>query len=95
VAPGLPGWLAVVLGIAAAVPGVRFAQLVIARVAYQPPAVAMRPGWHPLITAIGVFDPDETLAMLIWGRNYLTFPQLSAAGAAHVGAAKISVTMWS
>jgi branched-chain amino acid transport system permease protein len=34
------------------------------------------PRLAPLITAIGVSFLLQTLAMIIWGRNYHTFPQL-------------------
>ena len=46
----------------------------IERVAYRP--LRNAPRLAPLITAIGVSIVIQTLAMLIWGRNYMTFPQL-------------------
>jgi len=88
--PGLPGWLLLILGIAAAVPVCVSLSLVIERVAYRP--LRHAPRLAPLITAIGVSILIETLAMLIWGRNYLTFPQLLPQAPLHVGAATISVT---
>jgi branched-chain amino acid transport system permease protein len=88
--PGLPGWLLLILGIAAAVPVCVSLSLVIERVAYRP--LRHAPRLAPLITAIGVSILIETLAMLIWGRNYLTFPQLLPEAPLHVGAATISVT---
>jgi branched-chain amino acid transport system permease protein len=48
--------------------------LVIERVAYRP--LRNAPRLAPLITAIGVSIVIQTVAMLVWGRNYMTFPQL-------------------
>jgi branched-chain amino acid transport system permease protein len=88
--PGLPGWLLLILGMAAAVPVCVSLSLVIERVAYRP--LRHAPRLAPLITAIGVSILIQTMAMLIWGRNYLTFPQLLPQAPLHVGAATISVT---
>jgi branched-chain amino acid transport system permease protein len=88
--PGLPGWLLLVLGIAAAVPVCVSLSLLIERVAYRP--LRNAPRLAPLITAIGVSILIETLAMLIWGRNYLSFPQLLPAAPMHIGNATISMT---
>ncbi|MEA3119911.1 MAG: branched-chain amino acid transport system permease protein [Paraburkholderia sp.] len=46
----------------------------IERVAYRP--LRRAPRLAPLITAIGVSILLQTLAMMIWGRNPLPFPQL-------------------
>ncbi|WP_246270683.1 branched-chain amino acid ABC transporter permease, partial [Paraburkholderia solisilvae] len=46
----------------------------IERVAYRP--LRRAPRLAPLITAIGVSILLQTLAMIIWGRNPLAFPQL-------------------
>ena len=46
----------------------------IERVAYRP--LRKAPRLAPLITAIGVSILLQTLAMMIWGRNPLAFPQL-------------------
>ena len=46
----------------------------IERVAYRPLRGSFR--LAPLITAIGMSFLLQTLAMIIWGRNYHTFPQL-------------------
>ena len=47
---------------------------VIERAAYRP--LRRAPRLAPLITAIGVSILLETLAMMIWSRNPLPFPQL-------------------
>ncbi len=44
------------------------------RIAYRPLRGA--PRLTPLITAIGMSIVLQNLAMIIWGRNYLTFPEL-------------------
>lgn len=64
--------LVIALGIAAIVCAV--AGFTIERVAYRP--LRNAPRLAPLITAIGVSILLQTLAMMIWGRNPLMFPQL-------------------
>jgi len=88
--PGLPGWLLLILGMLAAIPVCVALSLVIERVAYRP--LRHAPRLAPLITAIGVSILIETLAMMIWGRNYLRFPQLLPQAPLHVGAATVTVT---
>ena len=44
------------------------------RIAYRP--LRHAPRLTPLITAIGMSIVLQNLAMMIWGRNYLTFPAL-------------------
>ena len=44
------------------------------RVAYRP--LRNAPRLTPLITAIGMSIVLQNLAMMIWGRNYMTFPSL-------------------
>jgi branched-chain amino acid transport system permease protein len=87
--PGLPGWLLLILGIMAAIPVCVSLSLVIERIAYRP--LRNAPRLAPLITAIGVSILIQTLAMLVWGRNYMTFPQLLPATPLHIGAATITV----
>ncbi|HEY4039615.1 MAG TPA: branched-chain amino acid ABC transporter permease [Burkholderiaceae bacterium] len=88
--PGLPGWALLILGMLAAIPVCVSLSLVIERVAYRP--LRNAPRLAPLITAIGVSILIQTLAMLVWGRNYLTFPQLLPEAPIHIGNATISVT---
>jgi len=61
----------------------------IEKVAYRP--LRNAPRLAPLITAIGVSLLLQTLAMLIWSRNPLMFPQLLPTDPINVGAV-ISVT---
>uniref|UniRef100_UPI002AB70ACA branched-chain amino acid ABC transporter permease n=1 Tax=Paraburkholderia sp. J7 TaxID=2805438 RepID=UPI002AB70ACA len=64
--------LCIVLAVAAVVcAGVGYT---IEKVAYRP--LRRAPRLAPLITAIGVSILLQTLAMIIWGRNPLAFPQL-------------------
>ncbi len=72
--PDAPGWLLLVAGTAVAIPVCVIVSLIIERVAYRP--LRNAPRLAPLITAIGVSITLQTLAMMIWGRNYLTFPSL-------------------
>ena len=72
--PNAPGWLLLVAGTAVAIPVCVITSLIIERVAYRP--LRNAPRLAPLITAIGVSITLQTLAMMIWGRNYLTFPSL-------------------
>lgn len=72
--PGMPGWLLMLCGLVTAIPVCVIVSLVIERVAYRP--LRNAPRLAPLITAIGVSILLQTIAMLVWGRNFLTFPQL-------------------
>src|SRR5215467_12687688 len=72
--PDAPGWLLMLCGMGTAIPTCIVVSLIIERVAYRP--LRNAPRLAPLITAIGVSIILQTAAMLIWGRNYLTFPQL-------------------
>jgi branched-chain amino acid transport system permease protein len=73
-----------------AIPTCVVTSLVIERVAYRPLRGA--PRLAPLITAIGVSIVLQTLAMLIWGRNYMTFPTLLPNEPIHLFGATVTVT---
>jgi branched-chain amino acid transport system permease protein len=88
--PGLPGWSLLVLGMLAAIPVCVALSLLIERIAYRP--LRHAPRLAPLITAIGVSILIQTLAMMIWGRNYLTFPALLPAAPIRLGNATVTVT---
>jgi branched-chain amino acid transport system permease protein len=88
--PGLPGWVLFLIGTAAAIPTCIAVSLVIERVAYRP--LRNAPRLAPLITAIGVSIILQTVAMLVWGRNYLTFPQLLPADPINFGEATVTIT---
>ncbi|HEU0204933.1 MAG TPA: branched-chain amino acid ABC transporter permease [Burkholderiaceae bacterium] len=72
--PDAPSWVLLLAGMGAAIPTCVITSLIIERVAYRP--LRNAPRLAPLITAIGVSIVLQTLAMLIWGRNFRTVPQL-------------------
>ncbi len=82
--PGMPGWLVMLAGTAAAIPVCVLLNLAIERIAYRP--LRNAPRLAPLITAIGVSILLQTVAMIVWGRNHLTYPQLLPPDPIHVGA---------
>jgi branched-chain amino acid transport system permease protein len=88
--PDLPGWLLLVAGIVVAIPTCIVTSLVIERVAYRPLRGA--PRLAPLITAIGVSIVLQTVAMLVWGRNYMTFPSLLPSDPIQLFGATVTVT---
>ncbi len=69
---GLPVLLAAGLGVAAAAAVCMALGWSLERIAYRP--LRNAPRLTPLITAIGCSIVLQNLAMMIWGRNYLTFP---------------------
>ena len=75
---GLPGWGLVLLGTLVAIPLCSAVGLVVERVAYRP--LRHAPRLAPLITAIGVSIFLQQVAMLIWGKQYLSFPPLLPTG---------------
>jgi branched-chain amino acid transport system permease protein len=88
--PELSGLLLLVAGAAVAIPTCVAVSLLIERVAYRPLRGA--PRLAPLITAIGVSIVLQTVAMLIWGRNYMTFPSLLPSDPIEVFGATVTVT---
>ncbi len=74
VAPELPGILVVLGGILAAIPACMLLAFGIEKIAYRP--LRKAPRLAPLITAIGVSIILQNLAMLIWGRQYVSFPEI-------------------
>jgi branched-chain amino acid transport system permease protein len=74
VAPDMPGILVVLGGILLAIPACMLLAFGIEKVAYRP--LRKAPRLAPLITAIGVSIILQNLAMLIWGRQYVSFPEI-------------------
>ncbi|MEC5406490.1 branched-chain amino acid ABC transporter permease [Paraburkholderia sp. MPAMCS5] len=72
--PGLGNIPTLVIGLIVAAIVCAIVGYVIERTAYRP--LRRAPRLAPLITAIGVSILLETLAMMIWSRNPLPFPQL-------------------
>jgi branched-chain amino acid transport system permease protein len=79
-----------IAGMVVAIPTCVVTSLIIERVAYRPLRGA--PRLAPLITAIGVSIVLQTVAMLIWGRNYMTFPTLLSNDPIDLFGATITVT---
>ncbi|WP_018988502.1 branched-chain amino acid ABC transporter permease [Aromatoleum toluclasticum] len=74
VAPGMSPIAMLTLSLLVAIPVCMLLAFTMERLAYRP--LRNAPRLAPLITAIGVSFLLQTLAMIIWGRNYHTFPQL-------------------
>ncbi|HEX4880341.1 MAG TPA: branched-chain amino acid ABC transporter permease [Limnobacter sp.] len=70
--PDMPGWVLLTVGVVCAVPVCMAVSFTIEKLAYRP--LRNAPRLAPLISAIGVSIILQTLAMIIWGRNYLIFP---------------------
>ena len=72
--PGLGNIATLVIALIVAAVVCAVVGYLIEKIAYRP--LRRAPRLAPLITAIGVSILLETLAMMIWGRNPLSFPQL-------------------
>jgi branched-chain amino acid transport system permease protein len=73
-AAGLPPVVVVLIGSGCAIPVCILVGYAMERLAYRP--LRRAPRLAPLITAIGVSIILQHLAMLIWSRNVLAFPQI-------------------
>jgi branched-chain amino acid transport system permease protein len=90
IAPGLPGPVLLVIGLLVAVPVCMAVNVTIERIAYRP--LRNAPRLAPLITAIGVSLILQTVAMIIFGRNYKVFPTLLPSAPLPVFGASITPT---
>lgn len=72
--PTLPGWLALLLALTVAMVVCALVSMAVERFAYR--RLRHAPRLAPLISGIGVSLLLQTLAMIIWSRNPLMFPQL-------------------
>jgi len=70
----LPGLMIVIIGLGAAILACMALGFTIERIAYRP--LRRAPRLAALITAIGVSIVLQNLAMLIWGKQYISFPPL-------------------
>jgi branched-chain amino acid transport system permease protein len=73
-AAGMPPVLVVLIGTGCAIPVCMLVGYSMERLAYRP--LRRAPRLAPLITAIGVSIVLQHLAMLVWSRNVLAFPQI-------------------
>ncbi len=87
-AAGLPIMVQVLLAALAAMGVCMVVGFCIERVAYRP--LRHAPKLAPLITAIGVSIVLQHVAMLVWGRNYHTFPTLIGGASLHWAGAEIT-----
>ncbi len=74
VAPGLSPVAMLTIALLVAIPVCMMLGFTMERLAYR--RLRNAPRLAPLITAIGMSFLLQTIAMIIWGRNYHTFPQL-------------------
>src|SRR5882672_8586091 len=85
---GLPPLVIVLIGAGCAVPMCMLVGYGMERLAYRP--LRHAPRLAPLITAIGVSIILQHLALMIWSRNVLAFPQIIPSRTYMIGGAAIS-----
>jgi branched-chain amino acid transport system permease protein len=73
-ASGMPPLVVVAIGTGCAIPACMLVGYSVERLAYRP--LRRAPRLAPLITAIGVSIILQHLALLVWSRNVLAFPQI-------------------
>ncbi|MDQ3025627.1 MAG: branched-chain amino acid ABC transporter permease [Pseudomonadota bacterium] len=88
---GMPPLVIVGVGVLAAVPVCMAVGYVVERVAYRP--LRNAPRLAPLITAIGVSIVLQHLALLVWSRNIIAFPQIIKLELYHLGSSENSATI--
>jgi branched-chain amino acid transport system permease protein len=89
-APGMPGWLMLVIAMALACTAAGALNFVIEKLAYRP--LRGSPKLAPLITAIGMSILLQTLAMIIWRPTNKPYPTLLPSEPFHLGGASITPT---
>ena len=85
---GLPPLAVVLLGTGFAIPVCMLVGYSMERLAYRP--LRRAPRLAPLITAIGISIILQHLALMIWSRNILAFPQILGTTTYFVGGAAIT-----
>ena len=85
---GMPPVLVVFIAAACSVPVCMLLGFTMERIAYRPLRTA--PRLASLITAIGVSIIMQHLALIIWSRNPLAFPQIIEVDSYHIGEATIT-----
>ena len=88
---GMPPLAIVAIGTAAAIPVCMAVNYVVERVAYRP--LRNAPRLAPLITAIGVSIILQHLALLVWSRNIIAFPQIIDLKLYHLGHSPTAATI--
>ena len=84
----LPPLAIVLAGVLAAIPACMALGYFLERIAYRP--LRRAPRLAPLITAIGMSIVLQQVAMIVWSRNILAFPQILPMVVYEVGGASIS-----
>jgi branched-chain amino acid transport system permease protein len=84
----LPGPAIAALGLLVAIAACMLLGYAVERVAYRP--LRGQPRLTPLITAIGVSIVLQNVAMIIWGRQYHSFPALLPATPHHFAGATVN-----
>jgi branched-chain amino acid transport system permease protein len=88
---GMPPLLIVTMGTLVAVPVCMAVGYIVERVAYRP--LRSAPRLAPLITAIGVSIILQHLALLVWSRNIIAFPQIIELKLYHLGGSASSAVI--
>ncbi len=88
---GLPPLVILFAGVMAAIPVCMAVGYTMERVAYRP--LRRAPRLAPLITAIGISIILQHLAMIIWSRNNLPFPQIIQVVPYHITSAEDGATI--
>ena len=88
---GLPPVAIVILATLAAIPACMAVGYTMERVAYRP--LRSAPRLAPLITAIGISIILQHVALMIWSRNNLSFPQIIPLQSYHLGSSETSATI--
>jgi branched-chain amino acid transport system permease protein len=88
---GLPPLAIVGCGILVSVPACMAVGYVVERAAYRP--LRNAPRLAPLITAIGVSIVLQHLALLVWSRNIIAFPQIIELRLFHFGSSETSAAI--
>ena len=88
---GMPPLVIVGIGTLVAVPVCMAVGYVVERAAYRP--LRHAPRLAPLITAIGVSIILQHLALLVWSRNFIAFPQIIELKLYHLGSSESSAAI--
>ncbi|WP_442597526.1 branched-chain amino acid ABC transporter permease [Parapusillimonas sp. JC17] len=86
---GASAWVAVLGALLLAIPLCMALGWTAERFAYRP--LRRAPRLAALITAIGVSIVIQNIAMMVWGRNYLSFPHIIEPRLYQIGGARISL----
>jgi branched-chain amino acid transport system permease protein len=87
---GLPGWLTLLIVLPVTMAVCAGLSYWIERIAYRP--LRSAPRLAPLISAIGMSILLQTVAMLIWSRNPMTYPQLLPSTPIELGSTGATIT---